>query len=206
MADLERRRFRGTTEFGHALKLFADGSSMLGLAADHFDVEWFPAGSFVIEQGGAATALYCILSGSVDIVIETDDGRMHTQASASAGSFFGEDGLASSMPRNAHVIARDDVTCLVLAPGQPSASAARDAGATVAPAEAQQAITPTGAGLDAPFSVDVREVLDRKVAALSAHWSQYAMERDLFPRSVLERLLGTEHFAVATPNGLTIRR
>ncbi len=41
-------------------------------------------------------------------------------------------------------------------------------------------------------------VLDRKVAALAAHRSQYAMDPDLLPRSMLERLLGTEHFVVAS--------
>jgi LmbE family N-acetylglucosaminyl deacetylase len=44
-------------------------------------------------------------------------------------------------------------------------------------------------------------VLDRKVAALAAHRSQYAMDRDLLPRSMLERLLGTEHFVVAAIPG-----
>ena len=47
------------------------------------------------------------------------------------------------------------------------------------------------------FSVDVTSVLERKVAALAAHRSQYAMDPDLLPRSMLERLLGTEHFVVA---------
>ena len=40
-------------------------------------------------------------------------------------------------------------------------------------------------------------VLDRKVAALAAHRSQYAMDPGLLPRSMLERLLGMEHFVVA---------
>ena len=38
---------------------------------------------------------------------------------------------------------------------------------------------------------------NRKVAALAAHRSQYALEPDLLPQSMLERLLGTEHFVVA---------
>ena len=36
--------------------------------------------------------------------------RRHT---TDVGDFVGEDGLASGRPRNAHVIARDAVTCLV---------------------------------------------------------------------------------------------
>ena len=66
---------------------------MLGFAADHLRVEWFPPGSFVIEQGEPATELFCILSGSVDIVVEDDDGGMRLKATTGAGSFVGEDGL-----------------------------------------------------------------------------------------------------------------
>ncbi len=111
-------RFVGTSAFGHAFKLFTDGTSMLGVATDHLHVDWFPAGSFIVEQGEPACELFCILSGSVVVVVEQDDGEMCEQRSFGAGCFFGEDGLASGLPRNAHVIARDDVTCLVLAPGQ----------------------------------------------------------------------------------------
>ena len=123
-------RFAGTAAFGHALKLFADGSSMLGFAADHLAVEWFPAGSFVIEQGEPASQLFCILSGSVEIVREEPDGKLERLDVVGTGSFVGEDGLATGRPRNAHVIARDDVTCLVLAPRAMSRSAGRGAGAT----------------------------------------------------------------------------
>ncbi len=130
------QRFTGTPAFGHALKLFADGTSMLGFAADHLRVEWFPAGSFIIEQGEPATQLFCILSGSAAIVLESDDGGMHHQATRGAGCFVGEDGLAARRPRNAHVIANDDVTCLVLAPEEPSRSTGRGADAAVAPAAA----------------------------------------------------------------------
>ena len=58
-----------------------------------------------------------------------------------------------------------------------------------------------GADVSDGFSVDVTSTLEAKVAALSAHRSQYALEPDLLPRSVLQRLLGTEHFAVATIPG-----
>jgi LmbE family N-acetylglucosaminyl deacetylase len=189
-------RFTGTAAFGHAFKLFADGSSMLGFAADHLRVEWFPAGSFIIEQGEPAAELFCILSGSADIVVEGEDGGMDHQATIGAGSFIGEEGLASGRPRNAHVIARDDVTCLVLSPEPPSRSTARGAGASPARPVIDAAPAPEQPA-DDWITVDVTPVLDRKVAALAAHRSQYAMEPDLLPRSMLERLLGTEHFVVA---------
>ena len=184
-------RFRGSPEFGHALKLFADGTSMLGVAADHVRVEWFPPGAFIIEQDEPATELYCILSGTADVVVELDDGRMHRLHTAAVGSFVGEDGLVSDRIRTAHVIARDAVTCLVLAPERPSQSAGRGA---VAPLPSMPSITPV---VEDCFMVNVKPTLERKVAALAAHRSQYALEADLLPRSMLDRLLGTERFVVA---------
>lgn len=59
----------------------------------------------------------------------------------------------------------------------------------------------TGTGPDATapddLSVDVGAVIDRKVAALVAHRSQYALDPELLPRQVLAPLLRTEHFSVA---------
>ena len=193
-------RFVGTTAFGHAFKLFTDGTSMLGVSADHLHVDWFPAGSFIIEQGEPACELFCILSGSVVVFVEQDDGEMREQRSFGAGCFFGEDGLASGRPRNAHVIARDDVTCLVLAPGQQNNRVAGRGPHAVVTLAAGSTSTPStdSADVEDGFSIDVTSALDRKVAALAAHRSQYAMDPDLLPRSMLERLLGTEHFVVAS--------
>lgn len=190
-------RFSGTAAFGHALKLFADGSSMLGFAADHLKVEWFPAGSYLIEQGEAPHELYCILSGSVDVVVERADGSLNHRGSIGAGSFFGEDGIATGNARNANVIAREDVTCLVLAPEPHSTSRPRGAGA-----EAQRAplVMPDAETAEEPedsITVDVSACIDRKIAALTEHRSQYALDTGLLPRSVLTGLLGTEYFAVA---------
>jgi LmbE family N-acetylglucosaminyl deacetylase len=190
------QRFVGTAGFGNALRLFADGSSVLGFAADHLHVQWFPAGSFVIEQGEPPNELFCILSGSVDIVVEAADGSLRTIDTSGPGTFVGEDGLATNRPRNAHVIARDDVTCFVLAPRGRDLSAARGAGATlpaVALNRAGPVPAPTGAH---DVSVDVSDAVDRKIAALVAHRSQYALDVDLLPRQVLGPLLSTEHFTV----------
>jgi len=191
-------RFVGTSAFGHAFKLFTDGTSMLGVSADHLHVDWFPAGSFIVEQGEPACELFCILSGSVVVVVEQDDGQMSERGSFSAGCFFGEDGLATGLPRNAHVIARDDVTCLVLAPTQQNDRVAGRGPLAVVERSATSTASTDRADIDDGFSIDVTPALDRKVAALAAHRSQYAMEPDLLPRSLLERLLGTEHFVVAS--------
>ncbi|MHA6625709.1 PIG-L family deacetylase [Pseudonocardia sichuanensis] len=190
-------RFTGTAEFGHALKLIADGCSMLGFAADHFDVEWFPAGSSIIEQGELGTELFCILSGSVDIVADGADGRVHDIATVGAGCFVGEAELATRCPRKAHVVAREDVTCLVLSPGRPSPSAGRGAGVAGSAPATPAAREPADTDGEHCFAVDVRATLDRKVAALAAHRTQYALGADLLPRTLLESLLGTEHFTVA---------
>lgn len=199
----EEQRFVGTAGFANALRLFADGSSMLGFAADHLQVQWFPAGSYVIEQGEPPNELYCLLSGSVDVVREAPDGTMRIVATVGPGSFVGEEGLATNRPRNAHVVARDDVTCFVLAPRGRDLSAARGTTAVVAPAERSTPPNPPPISSTAPdgsqteLSVDVGpEALRRKIAALVAHRTQYALDPELLPVQVLGPLLGTEHFAV----------
>jgi LmbE family N-acetylglucosaminyl deacetylase len=192
-------RFRGTAEFANALKLFVDGTSMLGVAADHVRVEWFPPGSFIIEQDEPAAELFCLLAGYADVVVEHVDGRLHRRDTVGPGCFVGEDGLRSGRARNAHVIARDNVTCLVLSADRPSPSAGRGEGATIAGA-APLATPAAAAGADrlgAGVTVDVTSALDRKVAALAAHRSQYALRPDLLPLWLFERLLGTEHYVVA---------
>lgn len=193
----QEQRFAGTTGFGNALRLFADGSSVLGFAADHLQVQWFPAGSYVIEQGEPANELYCVLSGSVDIVVEDVYGALRTKDRAGPGSFVGQDGLATGRPRNAHVIARDDVTCFVLSPRGRDLSAGRGVTATAPLPEPLLRVAderrPAGS---ADLSLDVGEALDAKIAALVAHRSQYALDPDLLPRQVLGPLLGTEHFSL----------
>lgn len=191
------RRSAGSAGFGNALRLFADGSSVLGFAADHLQVQWFPAGSYVIEQGEPANELFCILSGSVDIVVEGADGTLRTKDTSGPGSFVGQDGLATGRSRNAHVIARDDVTCFVLAPRGRDLSAGRGVTAS-APASATprlpQAVPATAGPRD--LALDVGAALDQKIAALVAHRSQYALDLELLPRQVLGPLLSTEHFTV----------
>jgi LmbE family N-acetylglucosaminyl deacetylase len=199
-------RFAGTAGFGNALRLFADGSSVLGFAADHLQVQWFPAGSYVIEQGEPANELFCVLSGSVDIVVEDADGTLRTKDTSGPGSFVGQDGLATGRPRNAHVIARDDVTCFVLAPRGRDLSAGRGVTAT-APSALPSAAEPAEPAPPEPteppvsrggndVSLDVGAALDQKIAALVAHRSQYALDAELLPRQVLGPLLRTEHFTV----------
>jgi LmbE family N-acetylglucosaminyl deacetylase len=188
-------RFSGGVEFGHALKLFADGATALGVAADHVRVEWYPPGAYIIEQDEPASELFCLLSGTADIVAELDDGRMQPLHVARSGAFVGEDSFLSGRPRNAHVVARDAVTCLVLSPQARDLSAGRGLHATVSTGSG----TAASGGVEDCIMVSVRSTLERKVAALAAHRSQYALSTDLLPLSMLDRLLGTERFVVADP-------
>ena len=189
------RRPSNTQAFCNALRLFAVGTSMLGVAADDVRVEWYPPGSYIIEQGEVANELYCVLSGTVDVVIESDAGSLAHRTSMGIGEFFGEVGLATGHTRNAHVIARDAATCLVLARDEPSLARGRGAGADPAPGWANGA-DKVGNAVQDCLMVNVRSTLERKVRALSAHRTQYALEPEMLPRSMLERLLGTERFVV----------
>jgi len=186
-------RFLGNESFAHGLMLFADGSSMLGYAADHLAVRFFPAGSFIIEQGEPSGELFLVLSGSVDIVHEAEDGARSLLATSGPGSFFGEDGIAKGQPRSAHVVARDSVTCFVLSPGEASPSAGRGASSPLDQFVGDDANEPS-AELDGCVVVDVRATARQKLEALACHQSQYAIESDFFPDSLLEGLLGVEYF------------
>jgi LmbE family N-acetylglucosaminyl deacetylase len=99
------------------------------------------------------------------------------------------------------VIAHDDVTCLVLAPGRRTGVEPRGPGAAPAAADRPGAAQPPADRGVGCFTIDVTGVIEQKVAALAAHRSQYALERGLFPMSVLQQLLGGEHFVVADVGG-----
>lgn len=180
---------RGTPEFAHGLMLFADGSSMLGFASDHMDIGFYPPGTFIIEQGEPADKLYLILSGSVEVVKESPDGTMTPLDRASAGTFFGEIGLARNSPRAAHVIAETSTTCFVLAPGAPSMAAGRGTSSEVA-----GTIEASVSAQRAEFELDLSQHAAAKMKALVCHRSQYALTADMFPEAIVEALFGVERF------------
>jgi LmbE family N-acetylglucosaminyl deacetylase len=188
-------RFHGPADFGHALTLFAEESSTLRYASDHIDVQWYPDGLCIVEQGEPASSLYLILSGEVDVMQERVDGSVVRLRTMTSGQFFGELGLAGDRKRTATVVARGSATCLVLAPGEPSAFGGRGEGAVLAGfgAAAQEGAS------DATTVVDVREFVERKAAAIAAHRSQFPIPVDLVPHDVLVDLYGTEHFVRLYP-------
>jgi LmbE family N-acetylglucosaminyl deacetylase len=190
-------RFRGDAGFVTALLHLAEEARDLRSISDHIETRWFPAGTSVIEQGETATTLYLILSGEAEAVREHPDGAMELLGWLEPGHFFGETGIATGRPRNAHVIARSPLTCLLFSPSQPTPFLGRGAGAHL--------VDPIGAVTDdeiptmATTRIDVGEVIDRKIAAIAAYRSQFAFDPDAIPHSLLLDLFGVEYFVRARP-------
>ena len=113
-------RFRGSPRVRSGLMLFADGSSMLGLAADHMETVFYPPGTFIVEQGEAADELFLVLSGTATVQREDESGALTEIGTVGAGAFFGEVGVARQTARNAHVVSDTGVTCFVLSPEPPT--------------------------------------------------------------------------------------
>lgn len=192
-------RFQGQEDFVRAFSLFARESTTLGFAGDHIEVAWFPPGTAIVEQGEAPTSLYLILSGTVDIVQERVQERTHGVVehlrTMRAGQFFGELALVQGGSRTATVIATDSVTCLVFSPGSPTPFGGRG------PAAGLPAFAGTG-GLDlsgATTVVDVSSHVDRKLAAIAAHRTQYPIDPAMFPTSIATEMLGREYFLRVHP-------
>ena len=191
-------RFRGTAEFIRALPLFAEEATTLRYASDYVDVEWYPDGAHIVEQSEPGAKLYLILSGQAAVVQEDPGGATQVLNRLGAGDFFGELAIVHQVPRTAHVIAVGAVTCLVLAPGAPSAFAGR--GADARPDALTLADGAVGEQLDgALLAVDVREYMAQKMAAVAAHRTQYPIAPDLLPGALLAEMMGTEYFIQARP-------
>jgi LmbE family N-acetylglucosaminyl deacetylase len=189
-------RFRGGPDFIRAFSLFAQESTTMRYAGDHVAVQWFPGGVYVIEQGEPATSLYLILSGEVEVVHEQPDGALQHLRTMAAGQFFGEVGLAGHEGRTAHVVAKDNVTCLVLSPGPPTAFAPRGADGQLPRVQGDDPGWPPAG---ATTRIDVSAYVDRKMAAIAAHRSQYPVEPAMFPHEMLREMLGQEFFVRMHP-------
>ncbi len=67
----------------------------------------YPARSAIIQAGESSQSLYFIVSGSVSVIIQDDDGHDMVVAYLNAGDFFGEMGLFEERPvRSAWIRAR----------------------------------------------------------------------------------------------------
>jgi LmbE family N-acetylglucosaminyl deacetylase len=172
-----------------AVALFASESATMRLARDDVRVQWFPPGARVIEPGEPADALYLILNGTADRLLERPDGQVIHRRQMQTGDFFGELGLVTGQ-RTAYVVARESLTCLVLSrtPIRPDAGRG-------AVADAVGAADPPAVGLPpGTCAVDVTSYLHRKLGALARHRSQYPIIPLALPRSLLQSMLGTEFF------------
>jgi LmbE family N-acetylglucosaminyl deacetylase len=174
-----------------AIALFAGEAATMRLARDDVRVQWFPPGTSAIEQGEPAHALYLILNGTADVLLEHPDGQVTHLRRMQAGDFFGELGLVAGQG-TAHVVARDSLTCLVLSRTPISPYAGRGAGAG-------GAADPPAAGLPpGTCAVDVTSYLPRKLGALARHRTQYPIVPSMLPHSLLQSMLGTEFFCRTT--------
>lgn len=190
-------RFRGSTEFVQSLSLFAEESTTLRYASDFIDVRWFPAGTYIIEQGEAGKSLFLIISGHVEVAEEPRLGEIRTLRRLGPGEFFGELAVVSEGPRSAHVISLDTVTCLVLSPAAPVPFEAR--GVAVSPTAGLSSAQTDWPGEPPTTCIDVSAQVGQKVAAIAAQRSQFPIRPELFPRPMLEEMLGREYFVRKRP-------
>jgi LmbE family N-acetylglucosaminyl deacetylase len=191
-----QHRFKGEADFARVFSLFAQETNALGYADDHLDIAWFPAGASIVEQGETAEALYLILSGEVEVSSDEGDQRVLLRR-CGPGEFFGEIGVAQRSARTAHVVAMDSVTCLVFRRRASDLWAGRGSGTSDHPSALGGDGGPSTTGATA--IIDVRSVVDRKIAAVAAHRTQYPIEPDMFPRWMLEEMMGYEHFVQVQP-------
>jgi CBS domain-containing protein len=100
-----------------------DGEQLAGVARSVL-IEFFPAGTTILEQGGApADHLYMVRSGAVEIL---DDGNLVDLAGE--GESFGALSLISGGQPTATVRANEDTLCYLIEPGAASAALATGAG------------------------------------------------------------------------------
>jgi LmbE family N-acetylglucosaminyl deacetylase len=191
-------RFRGDVGFVKTLLHIAEEARDLSTISDHLETRWFPAGTFVIEQGEAANTLFLILSGEAEAMREDDDGVHEVLGRLEPGQFFGEMGIAMRQPRNAHVIARTNLTCLAFSPAEPARFLGRGEGAHLTGPAVDLEIGEESLG-EATTRIDVSAVIDRKIAAIAAYRSQFAFQPEAIPKSLLLDLFGVEYFIRARP-------
>jgi LmbE family N-acetylglucosaminyl deacetylase len=190
-------RFKGTKDFVRAMSVFSREATSLGYAADFVNLEWYPSGSYLIEQGEAATTMYFLQSGRVEIRREDEDGRVRLVDGSGPGEFIGEEGIATGRPRNAHVVAVEDVTSLTFSAAEPAPFEGRGEHAQLLRTRS----LPSGDQIDARVStsIDVSDFVGHKIRATATHRSQYPIDPRMFPDSILREMFGVEYFIQVLP-------
>jgi hypothetical protein len=133
----------------------------------------------------------------VEIRREDEDGEVRVVDRSGPGEFIGEAGIATGRPRNAHVVAVDDVTTLTFVASE------------LAPLEegGEQAVfprtrsLPSGDQIDARVTtcIDVSDFVVQKIRATAAHRSQYPINPRMFPDAILREMFGVEYFIQVLP-------
>jgi putative ABC transport system ATP-binding protein len=82
--------------------------------AEEMEKESHPPGTVIIRQGDEGDKFYLIKSGLVDVVVNQGTPDESKVATLQKGQFFGETALLTGAPRNATVVARQDVELYTL--------------------------------------------------------------------------------------------
>jgi LmbE family N-acetylglucosaminyl deacetylase len=191
--------FEGNADFARALLIFAEETTLLNYTSDYVDVNWYPAGFFIIEQGEVAKHLYLILSGRAQAIVEDDDGTQRVVNELGPGKFFGERALALQQRRMAHVVAVENTTCLEFSPESPLAFLGRGAEANITGGD-HYAMEEVGMNQNPVTTcIDVSDYVEQKLAAMAAHRTQYPITPDMFPMAIMREMLGREYFVRVLP-------
>lgn len=194
-----QNNFAGSADFARALLLFAEETSLLNYSSDYIDVNWYPAGFFIIEQGEVAKHLYLILSGRAQAIVEDEAGTLRVVNELGPGKFFGERALALQHRRMAHVVAVENTTCLVFSSESPLAYLGRGAEAHITGGDSHAAEATSASHNPVTTCIDVSDYVEQKVAAMAAHRTQYPITPDMFPMSIMREMLGREYFVRVLP-------
>jgi LmbE family N-acetylglucosaminyl deacetylase len=196
--------FRGSARFVRALALLAEEATLLGHTDEMVEVQWFPAGFSMVEEGEQGNSLYLIISGHAMIIHEDARGTRHPRQRLGPGEFFGAEAMARRSKQDASVVALDTVTCLVLSHQVSTAFAGRGEDAALG-GFTRDATDDDGAEHDGLVRMDISAHLDHKVAALAAHRTQFAIEPEILPLAPVWQLLSQEYFEpvpLATATGI----
>jgi len=74
----------------------------------------FEAGEVIVAQGQGGAGFFVVVTGEAEAVLERGDGSKTALNPLGANDFFGEMALLTDAVRSASVIAKTQVTCLVL--------------------------------------------------------------------------------------------
>lgn len=89
-------------------------TSTLTTLAEEMEREAHPAGTILIRQGDAGDKFYLIKNGAVDVIVNRGQADEAKVATLGKGQFFGETALLTGAPRNATVLATEEVELYTL--------------------------------------------------------------------------------------------